>query len=242
MDGARCWPRAAGDAAAPTFSPDGLYFLGPVYDAAWGLPDAARPAYDGCHDCHDRCAATRTRIKICGLTREQDVDAAVTAGADAIGFVLYGKSPRYVTARARRRTCRPPAAFRHAGAAVRERDPGRRASGMCRACRRRLSSSTVTRRQAECLAATGNGARPFMRAARIPLDEAGSPSTCVEYAARLSTRPGHPARRPRRGVWRWRQGIQLVTSSSKRQRSPRLDWWAHTCKRGRWHRAGAAAL
>lgn len=38
----------------------------------------------------------RTRIKICGLTREQDVDAAVEAGADAIGFVLYAKSPRHV--------------------------------------------------------------------------------------------------------------------------------------------------
>jgi phosphoribosylanthranilate isomerase len=39
----------------------------------------------------------RTRIKICGLTREQDVEAAVSAGADAIGFVLYPPSPRYVT-------------------------------------------------------------------------------------------------------------------------------------------------
>ena len=39
----------------------------------------------------------RTRIKMCGLTREQDVDAAVAAGADAIGFVLYAKSPRAVT-------------------------------------------------------------------------------------------------------------------------------------------------
>ena len=39
----------------------------------------------------------RTRIKICGLTREQDVDAAVAAGADAIGFVLYKPSPRYVS-------------------------------------------------------------------------------------------------------------------------------------------------
>ena len=40
----------------------------------------------------------RTRIKICGLTREADVDAAVEAGADAIGFVLYDKSPRHVSA------------------------------------------------------------------------------------------------------------------------------------------------
>ena len=33
------------DAAAPTFSPDGLYFLGPIYDAHWGLPDRTA-AYD----------------------------------------------------------------------------------------------------------------------------------------------------------------------------------------------------
>ena len=33
------------DAAAPTFSPDGLYFLGPVYAPHWGLP-ARTPAFD----------------------------------------------------------------------------------------------------------------------------------------------------------------------------------------------------
>lgn len=37
-----------------------------------------------------------TRIKICGLTRGEDVDMAVAAGADAIGFVFYPPSPRYV--------------------------------------------------------------------------------------------------------------------------------------------------
>jgi len=39
---------------------------------------------------------TRTRIKVCGLTREQDVETACTAGVDTIGFVLYEHSPRFV--------------------------------------------------------------------------------------------------------------------------------------------------
>jgi tRNA pseudouridine38-40 synthase len=34
------------DAAAPTFSPDGLYFLGPRYDPQWGFP-ADSPLLDG---------------------------------------------------------------------------------------------------------------------------------------------------------------------------------------------------
>jgi phosphoribosylanthranilate isomerase len=40
----------------------------------------------------------RTRIKICGLTREEDVRSAVQAGADALGFVFYAPSPRHVSA------------------------------------------------------------------------------------------------------------------------------------------------
>jgi phosphoribosylanthranilate isomerase len=36
-------------------------------------------------------------VKICGLSSEETVDAALDAGADMIGFVLFPKSPRYVT-------------------------------------------------------------------------------------------------------------------------------------------------
>ncbi|HET8597607.1 MAG TPA: phosphoribosylanthranilate isomerase [Castellaniella sp.] len=39
-------------------------------------------------------AAARTRVKICGLTRLQDLDAAVAAGADAVGLVFYPPSRR----------------------------------------------------------------------------------------------------------------------------------------------------
>ncbi len=42
-------------------------------------------------------AQHRTRIKMCGFTREADVLAACAAGADAIGFVLYPPSPRSVS-------------------------------------------------------------------------------------------------------------------------------------------------
>ena len=52
----------------------------------------------------------RTRIKICGITRDEDLAAAIAAGADAVGFVFYPPSPRFLetSVAARMATAVPP--------------------------------------------------------------------------------------------------------------------------------------
>jgi phosphoribosylanthranilate isomerase len=115
----------------------------------------------------------RTRIKICGLTREADVDAAVQAGADAIGFVLYAKSPRAVSyARACELAQRLPAFVTPVLLYVNE-DTAKlgalRADSMP-ATPRFLLQFHGDETPEQCAAAQ----MPFMRAARIPLGgEAG---------------------------------------------------------------------
>ena len=39
----------------------------------------------------------KVRAKLCGLTTQDDIDAAATAGAAYIGLVFFEKSPRNVT-------------------------------------------------------------------------------------------------------------------------------------------------
>lgn len=46
------------------------------------------------------------RIKVCGLTRVEDVQAAVAAGVDAVGLVFYPDSPRHVTIAQAAELCR----------------------------------------------------------------------------------------------------------------------------------------
>lgn len=129
--------------------------------------------------------APRTRIKICGLTREADVDAAVEAGADAIGFVLYAKSPRAVTpARAAELARRLPPFVTPVLLFVNDT-----ASNVIAACAHVPSACAQfhgDESPQDCLAATDGGRRPFLRAARIPLAGDTLGLDLVEYAQRYS--------------------------------------------------------
>ena len=119
----------------------------------------------------------RTRIKICGLTREQDVLHAVRAGADAIGFVLYSKSPRAVTPRRAGELARllppfvtPVLLFVNASAEE-------IAAGL-QAVPNALLQFHGDETPAQCRAAD----RPFLRAARVPVGDGAASFDLLEYA------------------------------------------------------------
>jgi phosphoribosylanthranilate isomerase len=104
----------------------------------------------------------RTRIKICGCTRDIDVDTAAEAGADAVGFVFYAKSPRAIdvpraAALARRLPpfVTPVGLFVNAGAGE--------IAAACAAIPTLLPQFHGDETPEQCVAA----GRPFLRAARM---------------------------------------------------------------------------
>ena len=124
----------------------------------------------------------RTRIKICGLTREQDVDAAAQAGADAIGFVLYPNSPRFVSPEragvlARRLPCfvTPVLLFVNAS-------PEFVAQAVAEVPQALLQFHG-DETPADCEAA----GRPYIRAARIAPGPAGAQFDLLKYAAQFAS-------------------------------------------------------
>ena len=123
----------------------------------------------------------RTRIKICGLTREQDVDTAVTAGADAIGFVRYAKSPRFVTIeRAAELAKRLPPFITPVLLYVNE------SASKIIADYSVLTGTTLQFHGEEspedCLEAALGNTRAWLRAARIPLGDGARNFDLVKYA------------------------------------------------------------
>jgi phosphoribosylanthranilate isomerase len=104
----------------------------------------------------------RTRIKICGLTREADVDAAVEAGADAVGFVFYDSSPRFITlAHAAELARRLPPFVMPVGLFVNAGDAD--VAAACAAIPQLLLQFHGDETPAQCVRA----GRPFLRAAQV---------------------------------------------------------------------------
>ncbi|OHC62175.1 MAG: N-(5'-phosphoribosyl)anthranilate isomerase [Rhodocyclales bacterium GWA2_65_20] len=123
---------------------------------------------------------TRTRIKICGITREQDLATAVAAGTDALGFVFYSPSPRYVMAqRAAQLMSRVPAFVTTVGLFVNESPEAVRAA---------LAHAPVDLLQFhgdEDAAYCSQFGRPWIKAARM------KPGfNLLEYAAAFAGAPG----------------------------------------------------
>ena len=127
----------------------------------------------------------RTRIKICGLTREADVHAAVSAGVDAIGFVLYAASPRAVTPDRAAELARllppfvtPVLLFVNHSAA-----DALAALAMVPGAWAQFHGDETP---AHCLAVARQSGRPFIRAARIDNGPQGAGFDLLEYARNYS--------------------------------------------------------
>src|SRR5689334_14685732 len=126
--------------------------------------------------------ADRTRVKICGLTREQEVDAAVEAGADAIGLVLYPRSPRFVTPqRAAELARRLPPFVTPVLLVVNE--PAAAVRAACDLVPGAMIQFHGDETPQQCREAAAG--RPWMRAARIPADPA-VPFDLLKFAADFS--------------------------------------------------------
>ena len=125
--------------------------------------------------------APRTRIKVCGLTRAQDVQAAVTAGVDAIGFVLYAKSPRAVSPERAAELAHLLPPFVTPVLLFVNPEPGDVAAA-CALLPTALLQLHGDESPQTCATLVGAGQRPFLRAARIPTGPAGADFDLVKYA------------------------------------------------------------
>jgi len=124
----------------------------------------------------------RTRIKICGLTREEDLDAAVNAGADAIGFVLYPRSQRYVSAARAGALAQRLPPFVSPVLLFVNATPGEVDEALDAVPGASLQFHGDETPE-QCQAASRGGRVPYLRAARVPLGPAAALPDLVKFAA-----------------------------------------------------------
>ena len=113
----------------------------------------------------------RTRIKMCGFTREADVQAAAEAGADALGFVLYPPSPRNVSIERAAELAQLLPAF-VSPVLLFVNDSAERIRQACAAVPGAVLQFHGDETPEFCEAMSQATGRPHLKAARIPLTEA----------------------------------------------------------------------
>lgn len=128
----------------------------------------------------------RTRIKICGLTREQDVDAAVQAGADAVGFVLYPPSPRHVSPERATQLARRLPPFVTPVLLFVNETPAQVAFALAHVPGA-MAQFHGDETPGQCIDSCRATGAPYLRAARIPMGEAGASFDLLEYAQQFSS-------------------------------------------------------
>ena len=126
----------------------------------------------------------RTRIKICGLTRETDVLACCQAGVDAVGLVLYPPSPRAVSPQRAGELAQLLPAFVTPVLLFVNATPAEVAAGLA-AVPNALLQFHGDETPEQCLQLAQG--RPFMRAARVPTTPAGAQGfDLLKYAQAFS--------------------------------------------------------
>ncbi len=123
----------------------------------------------------------RTRIKVCGLTREEDVQAAVVAGVDAIGFVLYAKSPRAISAERAAHLAKLLPAF-VTPVLLFVNPELSDVTAACAVLPTALLQLHGDESPETCSMLAGAAKRPYIRAARISTGPAGADFDLVKYA------------------------------------------------------------
>ena len=113
----------------------------------------------------------KTRIKICGLTRASDVLEAVRLGADAIGFVLYEKSPRAISAQQAAALCGVVPPFVSPVLLFVNAQPAQVELAL-----RLMPQALLQFHGDESPAQCEQFGHPYLKAARIPLDSQGAGS------------------------------------------------------------------
>jgi hypothetical protein len=167
----------------------------------------------------------RTRIKLCGMTRERDIDYAVTLDTDAIGLIFYPPSPRNLPIeQATRLAARVPPSIAKVGLFV-------------NASRERINE-VLDAVPLDFLQLHGDESPEDCSGYQGRANEAGT------RFARILRRPSRGARASARfayrGIRRFRKGFRLVArptrthrhhQSPRRRASGRFEWWLERSKR-----------